>query len=137
MHHPSHRGIANFINPNSRWFVIGFTSVAAFIYAGSLGYFMGINISQQYMMGPSENGWHISQLQPIGIGNTLFADKPIFCVFTWVQNLFFFKMFAGVSWSSHSKSCFICLLWEHTWICMINNIYIYTLRGTSTSARMI
>lgn len=59
MHHPSHRGIANFINPNSRWFVIGFTSVAAFIYAGSLGYFTGINISQQYMMGPSENGWHL------------------------------------------------------------------------------
>ena len=95
MHHPSHRGIANFINPNSRWFVIGFTSVAAFIYAGSLGYFMGINISQQYMMGPSENGWHISQLQPIGIGNTLFADKPIFCVFTWVQNLFFFQNVCG------------------------------------------
>ena len=32
---------------------------------------------------------------------------------------FFFKMFAGVSWSSHSKSCFICLLWEHTCICTI------------------
>ena len=120
MHHPSHRGIANFINPNSRWFVIGFTSVAAFIYAGSLGYFMGINISQQYMMGPSENGWHLPIATNWNWEYPIRRQTHFLRVYSGPEFVFFQNVCGcGVSWSSRSKSCFICLLWEHTWICMI------------------
>jgi hypothetical protein len=96
MHHPSHRGIANFINPNSRWFVIGFTSVAAFIYAGSLGYFMGINISQQYMMGPSENGWHLPIATNWNWEYPIRRQTHFLRVYLGPEFVFFFKMFAGV-----------------------------------------
>lgn len=85
----------------------------------------------------------ISQLQPIGIGNTLFADKPIFCVFTWVQNLFFFSKCLRV-WCFLVKSLkellHLFAVGTHLDMYDINIMYIYIiyiLRGTSTSARMI